>query len=97
MESALLQTEQQCVALAISKLGYHTRGWALTCGTSVGVAFPTWARLKQLLLRVFAPPNQAYRTLSRFLTTRQGKKELLDYIQELLLGRQRSLYQKPSR
>ncbi|KAG3244228.1 hypothetical protein PI124_g11010 [Phytophthora idaei] len=32
---------------------------------------------------MFAPPNQAYRIRSRFLATRQGKKELLDYVQEL--------------
>ncbi|KAG3066804.1 hypothetical protein PI124_g16260 [Phytophthora idaei] len=32
---------------------------------------------------MFAPPNQAYRIRSRFLATRQGKKELLDYVQAL--------------
>ncbi|KAG3063777.1 hypothetical protein PI124_g16790 [Phytophthora idaei] len=83
MGSALLQNEQQRVALAISKLGGRARKWALTCGTSVDAAFPTWAELKQQLSRMFAPPNQAYRIRSRFLATRQGKKELLDYVQEL--------------
>ncbi|GMG16912.1 unnamed protein product [Phytophthora fragariaefolia] len=29
------------------------------------------------------PPNQTYRIHSRFLATRQGKKELVDYVQEL--------------
>ncbi|KAG2771833.1 hypothetical protein PC116_g20563 [Phytophthora cactorum] len=81
--SALLQNEQQHVALAISKLGGRTCEWALTYGTSVDAAFPTWAQLKQQLSRMFAPPNQAYRIRSRFLATRQGKKEVLDYVQEL--------------
>ncbi|KAG3123851.1 hypothetical protein PI126_g23515 [Phytophthora idaei] len=80
MGSALLQNEQHRVALAISKLGGRPREWALTCGTSVDAAFPTWAQLKQQLSRMFASPNQAYRIRSRFLATRQGKKELLDYV-----------------
>ncbi|GMF64339.1 unnamed protein product [Phytophthora fragariaefolia] len=79
MGSALLKTEQQRVALAI-KLGGRAREWALTCGTSVETSFPTWELLKQQLSRVFAPPNQAYRVRSRFLNTRQGKK---DYVQDL--------------
>ena len=32
---------------------------------------------------VFAPPNQAYRVRSCFMASRQGKKELSDYVQEL--------------
>ncbi|KAG3077357.1 hypothetical protein PI124_g22151 [Phytophthora idaei] len=83
MGSALLQNEQQRVALAISKLGGRARKWALTCGTSIDAAFPTWAQLKQQLSRVFAPPNQAYRIRSRFLATGQSKRELLGYVQEL--------------
>ncbi|ETI37931.1 hypothetical protein F443_16229, partial [Phytophthora nicotianae P1569] len=33
--------------------------------------------------RVFAPPNPPYRIRLKFLATRQGKKELLDYVQEV--------------
>ncbi|KAG3224661.1 hypothetical protein PC129_g4722 [Phytophthora cactorum] len=60
-----------------------TREVEMAMGTSVDAAFPTWAQSKQQLSRVFAPPHQAYRIRSRFLATRQGKKELLDYVQEL--------------
>ncbi|KAG2840375.1 hypothetical protein PC112_g3759 [Phytophthora cactorum] len=60
-----------------------TREVEMAMGTPVDAAFPTWAQSKQQLSRVFAPPHQAYRIRSRFLATRQGKKELLDYVQEL--------------
>ena len=83
MDSALLQSEHQRVALAICKIGGRAREWALTCGASVDVAFPTWGELRLQLSRVFAPPNQAYRTRSRFLASRQGKQELGDYAQKL--------------
>ncbi|CEG49292.1 Retrotransposon gag domain [Plasmopara halstedii] len=81
--SAMLQSEQQHDALAISKLGGRAREWALTCGTSIEAAFPSWAELKLQLSRVFSTTNQAYRVRSRFLAARQGIKELVDFVQEM--------------
>ena len=83
MRSGLISVKHQRVSLAISMLDGRAREWALTCGTSVDLAFSTWDSLKLDLLRVFSPPNQAYRVRSRFLSTRQGKNELTDYVQEL--------------
>uniref|UniRef100_A0AAV1UJA2 Retrotransposon gag domain-containing protein n=1 Tax=Peronospora matthiolae TaxID=2874970 RepID=A0AAV1UJA2_9STRA len=83
MRSGLITLDHQQVSLAISKLDGRAREWALTCSTSVDIAFPTWESLKSQLVQVFSPPNQAYRVLSRFLSTHQGKNELSDYVQEL--------------
>ena len=83
ISSGLISLEDQRVSLAISTLDDRAREWALTCGTSVDLAFPTWEVLKVDILRVFSQPSQAYRVRSRFLSTRQGKNELTDYVQEL--------------
>ncbi|CEG40026.1 uncharacterized protein PHALS_10249 [Plasmopara halstedii] len=78
-ENALLEHLQQTQMMQTS-FGGRAREWALTCGTSVGAAFPSRAELKLQLTRVFLPPNQAYRVRSRFLATRQGNKELVDFV-----------------
>ncbi|CAH0488523.1 unnamed protein product [Peronospora farinosa] len=76
MDAVMLVSDKQRVGLPISKLGGRAREWALTSDVSVNAAFTTWEMLKKELTCVFAPPNQAYRVRSRFLATRQGKKEL---------------------
>ena len=77
MDSALLQSEHQRVALAISRLGGRAREWALTCGTSVDAAFPRGESLSsnshEFLLRL-----TRLTILGPALASRQGKKELGD-------------------
>ena len=41
MKSGLISIEHQRISLAISKLDGRAREWALTCGTSVDLEFPT--------------------------------------------------------
>ena len=83
MISGLISLEHQRVALTISKINGRAREWTLTCNTSIDLAFPTWDSLKLDILRVFSPPNRAYRLSSRFYSTRQGKIKLADCVQAL--------------
>ena len=83
IDSALFLTERQKVAMAISKLGGRAMEWALSCSTSINDAFPSWDSLKQQMTSMFAPPDQAFRMRARLLATRQGKRTLGDFVQEL--------------
>ena len=81
----IISLKNQRISLTPSKIDGRAREWSLTCSTSVELAFPTLDSLKIDLLRVFSPPNQAYRMRSRFLSTCQDKNELTDYVQELII------------
>uniref|UniRef100_A0AAV1VIJ6 Uncharacterized protein n=1 Tax=Peronospora matthiolae TaxID=2874970 RepID=A0AAV1VIJ6_9STRA len=73
ISAALLWSEQQKVGLALSKIRGRAKERAFTSGTSLEEAFSTWDMLKQQL-PLFDLPDGAYRVLSRFLSTRQGKR-----------------------
>ena len=77
--AAMLSSESQRVGLA----NFITQWLSHRVGTYVQCICRHWNSLKRQMSRVFAPPNQGYRVLSRFLSSRQGKKELSDCVQEL--------------
>ena len=82
MRSGAISLEHQRVSLAILNLDGRATELALTCSTSADLMFPTSDSLKLDLLQLFSTSNQACRVRSRFMSTRQGKNELTDYVQE---------------
>ena len=84
IDSALCLNEQQKVAMALSKLGGRALDWAISCNTSINDAFPSLELLQQQMIRMFAPPDQAFRLRARLVASRQGKRTLEDYVQELI-------------
>ena len=83
MNFTMLQSDKQRVGLAVSKVGARAREWAFSFSTSALLVFFHMGLAETRIYRVFALPNQTYRVRSRFLSARQGKKELSDYVQEL--------------
>ena len=79
----MLQTKYQRVVVALNKLAGRAREWAFTCSASTGDAFPKWENYYLQRIRTSVPHNLTYRVRSRFLSTRQVKNELSDYVQSL--------------
>jgi hypothetical protein len=73
------------VAFAVSHLSERARDWALTHETSNREGFASWDHLKREMQIAFQPPNVAYRQRARFLSLKQGKKELHEYVEEVRL------------
>ena len=80
MQAAMIITEQQKLAWPyLSSLtgteNGHTR--------AIRLSTPRFLHGKCFRDECSGPPNQAYRVHLRFLASRQGKKELSDYVREL--------------
>ncbi|KAG2787531.1 hypothetical protein Pcac1_g3214 [Phytophthora cactorum] len=83
MDAALISTEQLRVAFALSNLSGRAKSWAYTREATTPGCFASWAQLCEQLRAAFLPANYEYRQRSRFLSWKQGKRELHEYIQEM--------------
>ncbi|KAG2933350.1 hypothetical protein PC119_g13010 [Phytophthora cactorum] len=83
MDAALISTEQLRVAFALSNLSGRAKSWAYTREATTPGCFASWAQLCEQLRAAFLPANYEYRQRSRFLSCKQGKRELHEYIQEM--------------
>ncbi|KAG2761480.1 hypothetical protein Pcac1_g26639 [Phytophthora cactorum] len=82
MDAALISTEQLRVAFVLSNLSGRAKSWAYTREATTPGYFASWAQLCEQLRAAFLPANYEYRQRSRFLSCKQGKRELHEYIQE---------------
>ncbi|KAG3031278.1 hypothetical protein PC121_g18774 [Phytophthora cactorum] len=83
MDAALISTEQLRVAFALSNLSGRAKSWAYTREATTPGCFASWAQLCEQLRAAFLPANYEYHQRSQFLSCKQGKRELHEYIQEM--------------
>ncbi|KAG2776585.1 hypothetical protein PC116_g28012 [Phytophthora cactorum] len=83
MGTALISTEQLRVAFALSNLSGRAKSREYTREATTPGCFASWAQLCEQLRAAFLPANYEYRQRSRFLSCKQGKRELHEYIQEM--------------
>ncbi|RAW19896.1 hypothetical protein PC110_g23662 [Phytophthora cactorum] len=83
MDAALISTEQLRVAFALSNLSGRAKSWAYTREATTPGCFASWSQLCKQFRTAFLPANYEYRHRSRFLSCKQGKRELHEYIQEM--------------
>ncbi|KAG3143041.1 hypothetical protein PC128_g24669 [Phytophthora cactorum] len=83
MDAALISTEQLRVAFALSNLNGRAKSWAYTREATTPGCFASWAQLCEQLRAAFLPANYEYLQRSCFLSCKQVKRELHEYIQEM--------------
>ncbi|KAG3004693.1 hypothetical protein PC121_g17362 [Phytophthora cactorum] len=83
MDAALISTEQLRVAFTLSNLSGRAKSLTYTREATTPGCFASWAQLCAQLRAAFLPAKYEYRQHSRFLSGKQGKRELYEYIQEM--------------
>ena len=72
LRAALVTSEAQKIAFAISHLQGHAREWALTWETNHPGYFSSWNSMQGSMATMFVPPNASARHRAEFLACRQG-------------------------
>lgn len=82
-KAQLIEDEDQIVSLALSHLRGKAQEWAYSALLADASAFPTWGEFKARIREVYQPPNHEVVLQSRFFASRQGKRTLLQYVQDM--------------
>ncbi|KAI9996302.1 hypothetical protein PInf_013696 [Phytophthora infestans] len=83
MDAALISTEQLRVAFALSNLSGRAKSCVYTRKATSPGYFTSWAQLCEQLRAAFLPESFEYRQRSRFLSCKQGRRELHEHVQEI--------------
>ncbi|KAI9983859.1 hypothetical protein PInf_007936 [Phytophthora infestans] len=83
MDAALISIKQLCVAFALTNLSGRAKSWVYTREATSPGCFTSWAQLSEQLRAAFLPANDEYRHRSRFLSCKQGRRELHEYVQAI--------------
>jgi hypothetical protein len=78
-----LPLEEHKVAYAMSLLTGRAKNWAYGCRMQDPECFPSFDNFKRSLELAFQPPKCEFRLKSQLLDTKQGNRNLYEYIQEM--------------
>ena len=71
------------VAYAMSYLDGRAKDWAFNKRLVDSDCFPEWETFKNEMLNVFQPPKSEFRARTKFLSLKQGSKDLHAFVQEV--------------
>ena len=79
----LIDDDVRMVQYAMSNMRGKASEWAYSALLANDKAFPTWAIFKKKIRAVYQPPNNEVLVQARFFGTRQARRSLQEYAQEM--------------
>ena len=83
IQAQLIEDQRLMVAFAMSFLDGRAKEWSYSRLMEDERSFGTWSAFVAAIKATFQPPHSEMRSRARFLSCRQGKRSLHDYVQEL--------------